>query len=66
MRWPPATIWQPVADLMEEEVEEAQECTQTLEDMSASHQGRLDGMFKKFTETCHNIVNQQHLDLFSG
>jgi hypothetical protein len=56
-----SNYWQPLADLMEEEVEEAQECTRTLEDPSTSHQGHLDGMAKKFTETCHNIADQ--LDL---
>ena len=61
MRWPPVIYWQPLADLMEEEVEEAQECTRTLEDPSTSHQDRLDGMAKKFTETCHSIADQ--LDL---
>ena len=56
-----SNYWQPLADLMEEEVEAAQECPGTLEDPSMSHQGRLDGMAKKFTETCHNIADQ--LDL---
>ena len=56
-----SNYWQPLADSMGEEVEEASECTRTLADLSMSHQDRLDGMAKKFTDTCHNIADQLEL-----
>ena len=56
-----SNYWQPLADSMGKEVEEASECTQTLADPSMSHQDRLNGMAKKFTDTCRNIAEQLEL-----
>jgi hypothetical protein len=57
-----SNYWQPLADSMGEEVEEASECTRTLvADPFMSHQDRLDGMAKKFTDICHNIADQLEL-----
>jgi hypothetical protein len=53
-----SNYWQPLAESMEKEVAEALECTQALTDLAMSHQDRLDGMAKKFMDTCHTIVDQ--------
>jgi hypothetical protein len=52
---------QPLADSLEDEVEEALERVQALEDPTDTHQTQLDGMAKKFSDTRHLVADQ--LDL---
>jgi hypothetical protein len=57
-----SNYWQPLADSLEDKVEEALERAQALEDPADSHQTRLlDGMAKQFSDTCHLVADQ--LDL---
>ena len=56
-----SNYWQPLADSLEDEVEEALERTMAPEDHTPSHQTQLDGMAKQFTDTCHLVADQ--LDL---
>jgi predicted nucleic acid-binding Zn-ribbon protein len=52
-----SNYWQPLADSLEDEVEEALERAQALEDPTDSHQTRLDGMAKQFSDTCHLVAD---------
>lgn len=56
-----SNYWQPLADSLEDAVEEALERAQALEDPTNSLQTQLDGMAKKFSDTCHLVADQ--LDL---
>ena len=56
-----SNYWQPLADSLVEEMEEAVEVPGTPEHAPISPQERLDGMAKKFTDVCHQVAAQ--LDL---
>lgn len=56
-----SNYWQPLADSLEDEVEEALERAMAPEDHTQSHQTQLDGMAKQFTDTCHLVADQLEL-----
>ena len=56
-----SNYWQPLADSLEEDLEEVIECSHSLENPTSYHQERLDGMAKKFTTTCHQVAEDLNL-----
>jgi len=53
-----SNYWQPLADSLVDEVVEALETLHTPGVTPTSHQERLNGMAKKFTDTCHQVAEQ--------
>ena len=56
-----SNYWQPLADSLEEDLEDVIECSHSLENPTSYHQERLDGMAKKFTTTCHQVAEDLNL-----
>ena len=50
-----------MAESLEDEAEEALERALAPEDLTQSHQTQLDGMAKKFMDTCHLVADQLEL-----